>query len=241
MSKDTSVPARRRFRPPLWAWLLVSLLLALMISLGFWQLERADEKQALLEAYEAAGASDARPMPEPAEPATAAPEALRIEGRYREDGHLLLDNQLRNGRLGVRVWTPFERHNGEIVLVDRGWIPAPERDEQPDVSMQTLPGDARGYWRRFPQSGFAVDNAICGSDAAIHRVQYPAYEELACRYDAPLARGLLLLDPQEPEGFLREWQPVHLDPSVHWGYALQWFGFAIALIVIFIVTNRKPA
>jgi len=56
----------------------------------------------------------------------------------------------------------------------------------------------------------------------------------------------VLLDPGEPDGYLRQWQPPGFPPIRHIAYAVQWFSLAAALIVIYIVTNlrraeRKPA
>ena len=60
------------------------------------------------------------------------------------------------------------------------------------------------------------------------------------------AANLVLLDPGEPDGYLRQWQPPGFPPIRHIAYAVQWFSLAAALVVIYIVTNlrraeRKPA
>ena len=52
---------------------------------------------------------------------------------------------------------------------------------------------------------------------------------------------ILLLNPGEPRGFARDWQPQGLSPEKHRGYALQWFAFATLLGGLFLVLNlRKP-
>lgn len=239
MTDSPDLRAPRRFRPPLWATLLTVLLLAVMVSLGFWQLDRAEQKQQMLDDFEAAAEGAPEPLDKPAPAADDAPAHVRVAGRFQSDGQLLLDNQIREGRAGVRVWTPLRRDSGEIILVDRGWVAAPRRDGLPDITVGTGKRQLSGLWRPLPQAGFSLGNRLCDKPDTPQRVQYPRVEEIACRFDVPVADGLLLLHPEAPDGFLRQWRPDHLDPSVHWGYALQWFGFAVALLVIFFVVNRK--
>jgi surfeit locus 1 family protein len=78
---------------------------------------------------------------------------------------------------------------------------------------------------------------------------FPTHTEIAAllRESAwAQAANLVLLDPGEPDGYLRQWQPPGFPPIRHIAYAVQWFSLAAALIVIYIVTNlrraeRKPA
>lgn len=234
-----------RFRPPLWAWLLTAALLALMLRLGFWQLDRADEKRALLEAYESQADSVAEAMPDPAPAADDLPQRLRVSGEYLDEPQYLMENQVRDGRPGVRVWTPLRRPGGELVLVDRGWIPDPGRDAMvPPMPAASGTREVVGLWRALPRAGVPVHNEACG-DEPVLRVVYPRRDALQCRFDGPLADGLLLMQSDggatPPEMGLRDWRPAHLNPQTHLGYAVQWFGFSVALLVIFVVVNRKKA
>ena len=51
----------------------------------------------------------------------------------------------------------------------------------------------------------------------------------------------LLLDAENADGFTRDWQPAVTGPEKHLGYAVQWFGFAITLVIIYIGLNLKKA
>jgi surfeit locus 1 family protein len=53
------------------------------------------------------------------------------------------------------------------------------------------------------------------------------------------AAPVILLDAAEPNGYLREWQPPGFPPMRHIAYAVQWFGLAAALAVIYGVTNLR--
>jgi surfeit locus 1 family protein len=49
----------------------------------------------------------------------------------------------------------------------------------------------------------------------------------------------LLLDANNTDGFLRDWRPTVMGPERHLGYAVQWFGLAVTLMIIYIVVNMK--
>ena len=48
---------------------------------------------------------------------------------------------------------------------------------------------------------------------------------------------MLLLEPEEPDGFVREWHPLTFGPERNVGYAVQWFGLALALAIIYLAVN----
>jgi surfeit locus 1 family protein len=53
------------------------------------------------------------------------------------------------------------------------------------------------------------------------------------------ATDLVLLDPAEPDGYVRSWAPPGFPPMRHIGYAVQWFALALTLLVIYVVTNLR--
>jgi cytochrome oxidase assembly protein ShyY1 len=48
----------------------------------------------------------------------------------------------------------------------------------------------------------------------------------------------LLLDPDPHSAYLRHWTANVMPPARHRAYALQWFSFAIAAVVLFFVLHR---
>ncbi|WP_421717621.1 SURF1 family protein [Algiphilus sp.] len=231
----------RAFRPPLWACLLTPLVMAVMVALGVWQLQRAAEKQQLQADFRAAMAQTPQILAAPAPPAAMAPQHVIVEGRYLPQQQFLLDSQIREGQAGVRVWTALQRSTGGIILVDRGWTEDPGRQSTKQWPVGTDLRQVQGLWRPLPAAGLQVANRLCegAPAAAAPRVQYPTHAQLACAFEDRLADGLLLLHPQAADGFERAWEPDYLRPEVHWGYAVQWFAFALAVFVIFVVVNWK--
>lgn len=236
---------RLSFRPPFWSWFATAPLLALLLALGAWQMRRAHEKEQLLAAYaaaakqtpiELAGAS--------APPAGAVTVAAQARGRYVADRQFLLDNQSHRGQPGYQVWTPLRLSAGGLVLVNRGWVPLdPLRS-----TASTLPAPVdelivRGLWRALPQPGLKLARPVAARPQKYPAVvEYPTPEDVTRLFGEPVADGILLLDPAEPGGFLRDWNPVgEFPPARHYAYATQWFALALTLLVIFVRMNLKPS
>lgn len=233
-----------RFRPPWWATVLVLLLSAGMISLGSWQLHRGQAKQALRATYEAALRAPEQ-SPEHLSPARAdGVQRLKLHGHYEAGQQLLLDNQGHEGRPGYHLWTPLRTAQGELVMVDRGWIPREARSQAEQAPVPDAPLSVQGYWRNLPVPGMRLAADNCQAQADWPRlVQYPTLADLQCLYpQQALADGLLLLDAAADAGFVRDWQTApELDPAKHWGYAFQWFAFTLTLWVLYLRLNWRRA
>ena len=76
-------------------------------------------------------------------------------------------------------------------------------------------------------------------------VQFPTAEELAAQLGEPVLEYQLLLDPGEPDGFVRDWQAPGLPPERHLAYAGQWWLFAAggwaAAVVVILRTLRRTS
>jgi surfeit locus 1 family protein len=219
-----------RFRPPWWAWLLAAAGFALLLRLGFWQLDRAAEKKAIISAYQQAAKSEPQDLDVALAAGRAATDfyarAVALGGRFEAGHSLLLDNQVLEGRPGYRVWTPLRLPSGRLALVDRGWLPMhPDRRVLPALETPAGPVRLRGVWQPLPRPGLRLAPDDCD------RSQWPP----SCLAVA----SRLWLDPAEPHGFVREWVRNEFPPERHYGYALQWFSLAATLLVLFIVLNFR--
>lgn len=61
----------------------------------------------------------------------------------------------------------------------------------------------------------------------------------ATLFDKPLAPFIIREAPDDNSEFVREWHSNAMGPEKHYGYAVQWFSLALALITIYIVVNSK--
>jgi surfeit locus 1 family protein len=233
--------ARWRLRPPLWGVLAMLPAMALLISLGVWQLHRGDAKKVLLEEYAAAAQQPSVEL-NPDMPAMLQPLRVHVSGHYDAARQLLLDNHSNHQRPGYEVWTPLRTSGGALLLVNRGWI----AQSGPRAQMQAPDAPAgeqriEGYWRALSEPGMRLAAPACAKAVQFPViVNYPKVEELRCLLGEPLLDGELLLAADAPAGFVREWNFDNgFPPQRHYGYAMQWFALALTLFIIFIKLNLK--
>jgi surfeit locus 1 family protein len=233
----------RAFSPPFAATLAVLLLMPVLAGLGCWQGARAREKAHLLD--EAAAGQAAAPTELASSESLeslAGWRPLRVQGVFLAERQGLLDNQVRDGRVGYDILTPL-RVNGrdELLLVDRGWLPrGPRREDLPQWStpdgLVSLTGTLHVPVDVPLVSGTVSD--VFGGAWVVSEIDLPL---LGRQLGAPLARRVLRLDPASEHGFRRDWPVVGMTPQRHYGYAVQWFGLALALLVLYVVAGVRRA
>ena len=226
-------------RAPAWAWLATAAAVALFSALGAWQLRRGMAKEAMR-----AQLDDRATAPELLSFALGAPQPgdlrrAQASGRYLADRQLLQDGQSHRHQPGFQVWTPLVLADESAILVNRGWIPADRAGF--DGSAPAGRVTVTGFWRSMPEPGVRLEGTVnCRPDAAFPAVVlYPTADDVECLLRRPFAGGLLLLDPEAPGGFVREWTDFGFPPQRHYGYAVQWFALGLAALVIFIAVNRR--
>jgi surfeit locus 1 family protein len=232
--------AGRKFRPSWPMTLLTVLLLAGFVSLGRWQWHRGEARQAVWAEYE----KDTPAVHVPAADLDRVERFARVEveGHFDPEHQFLLDNRSHAGQPGYEVLTPFVLASGMRLLVDRGWVPfTGYRDRLPDVSLaDSTPRRISGRIEELPAAGLASGRAPPGTDSHWPKLtSFPTHEELQAALGSRLTRRLLLLDPQMPDGYVRDWTPPGLPPARHLSYAIQWWGFAVVLLVLYFGLNFR--
>ncbi|MDX1434407.1 MAG: SURF1 family protein [Gammaproteobacteria bacterium] len=224
-------------------------MLALLVSLGVWQLGRAAEKRELVERFETrAAAAPLRLAPDAAADARGV-EALRfrrviLEGRYLPQRQYLLDNRTHRGVAGYHVLTPLARGDAApLILVDRGWLPVGEsRAQLPDVAVSAAPVRLAATLAAPPRPGPLLGESGYEHGDWPRVVQYVDIEKIAAQLDARVLPLVARLDPGAPDGFVREWMPYYgISPERHLGYAVQWFALAVALaaLCVYLALRRR--
>lgn len=237
--------ARWQFRPPWWAIVGTVIGCAITIRLGLWQWHRGLAREALDAQYLSAEA--AKPIPlrvDTPVPDGADATLATVNGRYDGGRQLLLDNQVHDRTPGYQVLTPVRLSSGGIALVNRGWVAQnPDRAIFPPLPVPEGDIEITGLWRSLPQPALRlrIDNCAPAEAAWPRIVGYPTAADLRCLYGKDTGAGMLLLDPQMPDGFLRDWTQAdrRFPPQRHYGYAAQWFAFAATLLAIFLKLNLK--
>jgi surfeit locus 1 family protein len=216
---------------------MTAAMLAVLLGLGTWQVRRLFWKQALLAQIDRAEAADPIPLPRSALSPFAKVSAT---GTFLPDKTALYGADVRTiatgPEMGARMIEPMRQAGGDLILVDRGWIPLSRSVpvEQPagevTVSGYVRFGDKAGWFsaqddvvrRRF----FTLDPVAIGAGIGEPAVRPFVLVALAA---GPAAAG------HWPEPA----QHLPRPPNNHLSYAITWYGLAVALLAIFIVWARK--
>tara|TARA_B100000900_G_scaffold120777_1_gene101948 strand:- start:289 stop:1035 length:747 start_codon:yes stop_codon:yes gene_type:complete len=224
--------------------LATALLLPTLLSLGFWQLDRADEKAALIDRLEAR-----RVLPAiTPQSAIRLPDDERADrqvvmgARFTPNHYVLLDNRLRGGKFGYEV-VAFAEVDQLAVALNLGWVRGdPSRKTLPDIALpsgvQTVSG------RLYQPSGEAFmlgENQLPAQlPGVVQQLTLSAWQdELQSQLDQPIFPLEIRVDELASVAFDATWAIVNQTPAKHQGYAVQWFTMAAALGLAFIFRSTN--
>lgn len=215
--------------------------LALFATLGTWQLGRGLAKQQRVAQQAAASqAASWADLAEELQREDAAQTVVAVRGRDRLRGPLLLlDNQQRAGRVGVRVYA-FAA--SLPVLVDLGWVGWSPQRTLPALAVPAGERELRGLLVPWPGQGLRLAaTAWPESVAAAVLLTRLDRDEIQAGLQRRLAPRVLRLDPALDYGFLRDLDPLPntLPPERHYGYAVQWYGLAATVAVLYFLLARR--
>ena len=218
-------------------------LLPVLIGLGLWQLNRAEQKRTFIIMQKQgmlAPPTELTPaMPE--DPIALRYKAVTAIGRYDVEHQLLVDNQVRDGKVGYFVLTPFIlESSSKAVLVNRGWIQA-DRDLKilPDIKIGQNQSQISGRINLFPSVGIKLPGADQPTEGWPTVVQVVDSAIVSKKLGYGLFPFMIELDKRLPEGYRREWLDITvMPPEQHVAYAMQWFGLAVLLAMLFVWYSR---
>ena len=213
--------------------MLAVLACAAFVRLGFWQWDKGQAREAQWEHF-ARGAEVLVDLDSGATADIALYQRVRANGTLDALHQFLLDNRSYRGTAGYEVLTPLLRSGAATLLVDRGWVPfTGSRRALPDVS---VPAGAAvsltGRLSALPSGGLALGHAAPADGPWPKVTSFPDIGELSAAYGAPLEPRILLLDPEQAGGYVRDWQPPGIAPLRHFSYAIQWWSFAALTVFL---------
>ena len=228
-----------RLRPLLWPTLISLPILVLCLALSVWQMERREWKRDILDRI----AANQSAVPIALDALLSGGDPLRREygkvalsGTFLHDKEFHLAARSRGNDVGIQVVTPLRTDKGQIVLLDRGWVPSEKKDPAKRAEGQ-IEGTVKlvGVVRRTQvQRQFAPDNV---PDKNVwFTVDVPLMRKLAGgRPDPALDTFFLEADANHNPGGLPIGGQTQLDiPNDHLQYAITWFLLAMALIGVYL-------
>lgn len=217
-------------------------LIALLLSLGFWQLGRAEQKKMFLNKQQLSARKVEIKLTEDAELEKIEYRKVELTGYYDYKQQYLIDNQIVNGQVGYFVLTPFKiKGVGLSILVNRGWVVLNKnRLILPDIPVDGVKRTISGRVKHFPVVGIQLAGAEIPTKGWPSVVQVVDSHVLAKKLGYPLFSFQIELDQEMSDGYSREWKKnTIIPPEKHVAYAVQWFGLALTLTVLFIGFSRK--
>ena len=218
----------------LWPGVMATVMLAVLLGLGTWQVMRLQWKLGLLAQIARAEAAPAVPLPAAPDPFT----KVQATGHLRDDLSASYGAEVRDTpagtELGTQLIVPLEAHDGDVILIDRGWVP----DKRPhpiaraagDVTVEgyVRPSDKQGMFSATDNPAarefYTLDASAIGSALGLHRV---------------VSFILVAMGPSPPEHYPDPAHHLPRPPNNHLSYAITWYGLAVALVVIFVLWARK--
>ena len=216
----------RRLFPPLAALGFI----ALFISLGLWQLDRAAGKNHLQALFE----NDAPYSRVNGDMPVTDYQNIEAHGLYLDQQQVLIDNIFVDNHIGHYAITAFRFAASEpLLIVNRGWIARPAANETgPDLRTGSDRQTIRGRVGHLPRVGFRPGDAFVDAGDWPKKAVYPTLDELSAELGQELLPFILLLSPDADNGSVRRWQPRESGPMMHYGYAFQWFAMATAVFAL---------
>ncbi|PNH95892.1 SURF1 family protein [Vibrio diazotrophicus] len=205
----------------------------LLVKLGFWQLSRGEEKQALEQelllrqqmepvslgmALERYSVSDLTGL------------QVRVSFSPVSNMTFLLDNQTYQGKVGYLAYQLAKERNGHWMLIERGFVAATnDRRVLPEVNWLAEPQELVG--RLYQKSHNPLSSDLNIESQTPHRIQNLNIEQLSQWLGEPILPALF--QPQEKNWpYAQPWVPFPLSAEKHFGYAVQWFAMAAVLLII---------
>ena len=211
---------------------LIIATLVLLISLGFWQLDRADEKRAIEDQIASANSGDVEFVTSVEFLKDKEYYHVRLQGSYIGDKQFIYDNQIVDQISGYYVLTPFIlKGASKAVLINRGFIPwSGRRDKLANVDIGEKLTEAK-VQISIPIKRMELKVSETTGDFPV-LIQALNLDEMSAIASLDFASVIGLLSPESENGFVRQWEPYTGSIERHIGYAIQWFLMAFVLAFI---------
>ncbi|GGO71793.1 SURF1 family protein [Bowmanella pacifica] len=222
---------------PLLAALLALVAIIIMLRLGFWQLARAEQKQVREQQLEQRLALQPLSLQDiNRQVGDVADFPVQVSGTFNTNRILLWDNRVVKGQVGYEVLVPMATNYGEV-LINLGWLKAPAlREQLPAIALPThrltldgmivVPGH-NPISREVLESGWPK------------RIQQPDLSYVADILQLDILPYVVQVSNTTQFGFQNNWRPVVMPAEKHLAYAVQWFGLALACLIVTLVAITK--
>ena len=219
--------------------ILILATMAFLASLGFWQLDRADQKRTIEASIQKANTGVVELIVNQNELLNKEYYEVRLQGSYISDKQFIYDNQIVDQASGYYVLTPFVlKGQSNAIMINRGFIPwNGRRDQLADIAVDSASREIKiqvsNPIKRIELKTSDISNQF---PVLIQAIDFDVIEEIS---STSIVHVIGHLDPASADGFVRKWEPYTGSIEKHIGYAIQWFLMALVLGIIGIRIGLK--
>ena len=225
-----------KFRPLFWPTFFALPALAVLITLGSWQLQRLHWKTELIDQFKARSQAEAvYPHQDILEF-----QHVMLEGRFLHDKTIYMTGKTYEGNAGFHVISAFKTNQGDLFLVNRGWVSEAYREPEDRAFSVKDEEVAFSGIVRLPQrqGSFVPDNE---PDRGFWFTLKP--EQVVAHLELPMAEQNYFIDVvRQPDEELT--LPIAAEVKIdvrnaHLNYALTWYGIALSLIGVYFAYHHS--
>ena len=212
--------------------------LPILLYLGYWQISRGFEKKAIWEAY-----SINKTLPPILEKELTLYKkedlfyrSIVIQGSYINDS-FLLDNRVYRSKKGYEIFTPFKSEDQAVYLVNRGWT-----NNYSDHPFKAPEGKhlIEGIISPFDKYGLNLSKTETEESfpVVVQELTHSSASKLLGN-NLSIEKIVIQLSAASKGSFEPIWGPTELKAPRHWGYAAQWLGLALVLVILYFYYGYK--
>ena len=212
--------------------ILITATFAFLVSLGFWQLERADDKRSIEASIKQANTGSVELIKKEEGLQSKEYYEVRLQGKYLSDKQFIYDNQIVDQVSGYYVLTPYALEGqSKAILINRVFIPwNGRRDKLADIVIGQETREIKVQISK-PIKRMELKLSEVGIQFPV-LIQSIDLQDMADRAKVDFSSVIGLLDASASNGFIRKWEPYTGSIEKHIGYAVQWFLMALVLAII---------
>jgi len=215
---NNSVFSNKKF---IFLTVLTLLFLILFVKLGFWQIDRSHEKEALSK-------NDSK---------------VQLKGFFDFENTLEIPDQIYNHKIGSTIITPFILDNKEVILVNRGFKEKYSHEYNIKNNQIEISGRLNTPKPRFI---LGKNSLKTKENNGNFKIQYIDIDLISNLLKKNITNEVLLLEdiniPTSNKAeiiFEKNWGYINISPEKHMAYAFQWLTMAFALVCMYLYALKK--
>ena len=220
------------FRPMLWPTVVSIFVFIMLMSFGTWQIKRLFWKEALIDRYMSQSQSNPIKLPLELKRSDVKEfKSVEVKGSFSHKDEIYINGKTFEGNAGFHVITPFKLTDNSFILINRGWA------DKKETTKMKFPKKVRiqGLYTPFKRFGLSLSNEApsYGWPKLVQELSFQqALNDLSPEYNPQPA--VIQLSAGSPGAFEPIWRPTIFKAARHYGYAVQWFGLALVLLISYI-------